>query len=161
MYTRAYDRAQSLLFGLWSGPSNRDEDFERAAEDVLLLDREGAGHPVGPLHIAETEPENPIPAPMQRKRLESAAEATSSNYYFCMVTRSRLVRGVITALSWFAPRQQAQYNGCRATFEEAVAWAEKHRPGVGPRLHELRREAREAARVRVGMAGERSGSGTS
>jgi hypothetical protein len=148
MYVRAYDREQSLLFGLWTGPSNTDEDYDRAAEDVLLLDREGEGRPDGVVHIAEADPENPIPTAAQRKQLTSAAEAATRAklYYFCMVTRSALVRGVITAISWFAPRRGTHHNGCRASFDEAVAWADMYRPGVADRLRELRRQARTAAR---------------
>jgi hypothetical protein len=147
MYTRAYDRERGLLFGLWSGPANTDDDFERAAADVLLLDREGEGQPEGVLHIAETDPDNPVPTAAQRRRLSSAAEVLCHVrvYYFCMVTRSALVRGVITALGWFASSRGDRRNGCRATFEEAVTWAENHRPGVAARLRELRREARQAA----------------
>jgi hypothetical protein len=147
MYTRSYDREQGLLFALWSGPSNTDEEFQRAADDVLLLDREGAGNPFGVFHIAETEPGNPTPNPSQRNTLAKAAAARTcpSGHFFCMVTSSTLVRGVITALGWFAPRREPDRNVCRASFDQALAWAEGHRPGVSARFHELRREAREAA----------------
>ncbi len=150
MYIREYDREQSLLFGLWTGPSNTDEDYDRAASDVLLLDREGEGRPDGVVHIAEADPENPVPTPAQRKRLTSAAEAANRAkvYYFCMVTRSALVRGVITAIGWFAPPRGTHRNGCRATFDEAVAWVEKYRPGVADPLRELRRLARGSVRSR-------------
>ncbi len=151
MYTPAYDRAQGLLYGLWSGPANTDEDYVRAAADVVLLDREGEGRPDGVVHLAEAEPDNPVPTPLQRKRLSDAAQAAhrAKVYYFCMITRSPLVRGVIIALGWFAPRKGTQQNGCRGSFEEALTWVERYRPGVGDRLRELRREAREQAHARA------------
>jgi hypothetical protein len=147
VYTRAYDRSRGLLFGLWSGAHNSDDDFDRAAADVLMLDREGADLPAGVVHIAETDDENPVPSQAQRKQLSRAAEAVSRSkvYYFCMVTRSPLVRGVITLLGWFAPRQGPHVNGCQADFETALAWAEKYRPGVSDRFRALRSEARAAA----------------
>ncbi len=147
MYTRAYDPSLGLLFGLWSGATNTDDDFDRAAADVAMLDREGEARPDGVVHIAESDPDNPVPSSSQRKRLADAAEGVTHSkvYYFCMVTRSAAVRGVITLLGWFAPRRGPQLNGCRATFEEALAWVEKYRPGLSDRLRELRLEARATA----------------
>lgn len=156
MYTRAYDRSRGLLFGLFSGATNTDDDFERAAQDVEMLDRDGKDRPEGVVHIAESDEENPVATASQRQRMSMAAEAVTHSkvYYFCMITRSAKVRGIITLLSWFAPRRGPQLNGCRATFDEALTWIEKYRPGLSDRLRELRQEARTAAAAGSAASGD-------
>jgi hypothetical protein len=147
MYTRAYDQDQHLLVTLFSGPSNLHDDFVRAAEDTVAADAHAAGFSAGVVHVTEIEPGNPTPDARCRKLLQDAVSRSTCapRYVVCFITSSAIVRGVITALRWFQPPRAPHVAHAFARFEEAIAFAEGHRPGTSKRLCELRSEARTSA----------------
>ncbi len=149
MYTRAYDKEQHLLVTLFSGRSNSVDDFERAARDVIAADADAAGAPAGVVHVAEVESGNPVPDAAKRKVLQDAViqSTRAPKYVVCLVTASTLQRAVLAALRWFTPVDVTHPSRGFARFEDAVAWAETHRPGIAARVLELRRAAREEAQA--------------
>ena len=147
MYTRAYDKSQHLMVTLFSGASNVYDDFVRAAEDTVAVDADAAGFSAGVIHITEIEPGNPTPDAKCRKVLEDAVNRSNRapKYVVCFITSSAIVRGVLTALRWFQPSTAPHLPHAFARFEEAIMFAETHRPGISKRLRELRGEARSLA----------------
>jgi hypothetical protein len=143
MYTRAYDKDRHLLVTLFSGRSNTYQDFQRAAADAVAADGDAEGSADGVVHIAEITPGCPPPDPRCRKLLQDAVQSATRapRYVACFITSSSLARGVLTTLRWFQPSNAPQVPRAFARFEEAVAFAETHRPGVAARLLELRSEA--------------------
>ncbi len=151
MYTSGQDIERSLLLQLWSGPANAGADLERAVAEMQRAAEGSSARGEKLVIVVEVEPGNPRPNSEERRRISRAVNAApkAPRCFLALVTASREIRSVVTALSWFI-RDPHVVRSAHATFEEAAAWVDERRPGVAARLRELRRDAwGEAARRRA------------
>lgn len=103
MYGHQMNTEEGLLVGLFSGPSNSDEDFTRYVESLLQGAKQSkSGKPQIAVLIVDRD--NPPPNAHWRKRI---ADATShiggDGALFVLSAESPLIRGVLTAINWIRP----------------------------------------------------------
>lgn len=145
MYTSLRDDSHALLVAVWSGTSNTDADYDAVIADLGASTLAGAKLSQPAVQLMFAHPENPTPTATQRQRLVNAVrESTGGKQFFAMVTPSILMRGVVTAVAWFAPPTHKA--SAHATLEEALAWVEEQRPGTSAGLRDM------AARLRREVA---------
>jgi hypothetical protein len=135
------------MVGVWSGSANTTEDYDHLVADMLAIDRAGAAASATVICVVEIDAENPRPTAVERRRISDTSRQAchAPRHYFALVTRSALVRGVMTAIGWLT-QPPGRTNVSHANLDQALAWAESKRPGAASRLTELYQEARRQAR---------------
>jgi hypothetical protein len=146
VFTLGYDRNFALGVFLFSGEKNTDDDFAAYCDSIewikaTLREKPGALAPCG---IAVADPGNPPPNAHWRRGI-AAVSATGfpRRTRYAMVSRSPLVRGVVTAINWLRPPPY-EVMVC-STFAEAVRWMEELRGVRLPLFDALLAEARDRA----------------
>ena len=148
MYTSMRDDAEGLLVAIWSGASNVDADYDAVVEDIAASSRAGVKTGAAVVRLMFADAENPTPNAAQRQRIVGAVRSDTGpkSQFFVMITPSILIRGVVTAIAWFAP--PTHKTSAHATLDEALAWIEERRPGVVARLREMSERVRTRAGAR-------------
>lgn len=142
MFTEASDAAHGVNVGLFSGRRNSDEDYARyvsgfAAHIASFREQE---HPV---YLLFADPETDSPGAAWRKKIAEASKDVPPHTLFLFVGGSRLARGVVTAVSWIAPR--AYETRIFEQWDDAVAYAREGRPVAAEVFARLLAEARAKA----------------
>lgn len=133
------DVARAAVVWLFTGPSNSDDDFERYVESIQRMQQIVRGRDA-PAGILVTDPGNPPPDARWRRQIAEASRDVDPNVLFALVSTSRIVRGVVTAINWIRP--PTYHVDTFSTFAQATAWIEEH-GGAAPHVFEgLLAEAR-------------------
>jgi hypothetical protein len=140
VFSMTFDRAFGIGVGVFSGPVNTAEDYERYCDAVKRLDELATTVPV-PAFALVLDRDSPRPDAVWRKRLAHARDGLRSKPLVALVTESALLRGAIQAAQWISPRPFPFVVVER--FDEAAAWIDGHRPGVSVLLTKLYQELRD------------------
>src|ERR1700722_20273730 len=98
MYTHASDETHAVLLGVYSGAKVAG-DIDRCVESMQRTDRIALGQKRGGLFVVVPEPQNASPNSRDRQRFAALKERCRAGpSLFVLVTRSSLLRGVITAV---------------------------------------------------------------
>jgi hypothetical protein len=120
----AWDLPEALIVWVFSGPVNSDADFEKYLASIRRLDAACKGRDL-PAGILVAEPGNPPPNAAWRLRMAEETRRLESRPLFALVSRSLLIRGVVTAINWIRP--PAYDFAAFDAFDAAVAWIESRR----------------------------------
>jgi hypothetical protein len=147
MFVCRIDERRGLIVWLFTGKTNTDDDFARYLASFAPADEASLRGPRPGIGIILVDDGNPIPDAKWRKRMAEASTTLKSNPIVFLATRSSVVRGVAIAVNWMRPPPYELV--VTATFEEAVAIAQKRRGEPLTALLVLLDEARtEAAKPR-------------
>jgi hypothetical protein len=91
------------------------------------------------------------PNAAQRKRIGAAAKRISRSYQV-LVTRSSVVRAIMTAIRWLSPSDENNHQASYATYEEARAWLVARAGLAGDMIDAVHADAREQLRAGAGAA---------
>jgi hypothetical protein len=90
------------------------------------------------------------PTATQRKQLGEASRKITRHYQV-LVTRSAVVRAIMTAIRWFYPAEQRKHQDTFATYEAARVWLVEHTGHPGEVFDKM------IAEVRAKASAERGG----
>jgi hypothetical protein len=151
MYVHAIDETNAVLLGIFTG-EKRTEDIERHAEAWERVDAIAHARGGGALFVIFPDVDYPAPNSRDRQRfaeLESVCLSAPST--LILVTRSALLRGILTAVAWMYPRNARFRSMACESFAEALTRAEEYRSGASAPLrameHSLRAGLKTASRV--------------
>jgi hypothetical protein len=102
------------------------EDHQRVYDAITALDQKGheRGHPIAMVFLVSSD--NPAPdADWRRRFAEQRKSLSSPRVFVSIVTRSAVMRGVLTAMNWMVPQPRHMTSLMHATFEECAAWVER------------------------------------
>ena len=103
MYGARLDAARGVMVGLFSGPSNGDDDYQHYVDSLLDADRTARPN-VAQIVVLVVDRENPAPSAQWRKKIADAtARVQSADVLFVLCAESPLIRGVVTAINWIRP----------------------------------------------------------
>jgi len=142
MYRHGYSRDEGVLLSVLSGASCTDEEWAAYLRDGHQAFEDARSRKEELLLVVLVEDGFGRPNAAQRKLIADGLakfQGTASSFFIC-VTKSTILRSVLTALSWVVtvPNQEQR---TAATFEEAVAHAEKRRGRKLPIISTLYRQA--------------------
>lgn len=143
MFCAAADETLGLHVFLFSGDEASDADFGAYVarlEALIAAPEHVSGSAVAVLIV---DAGSPAPNAVWRQRIAEVGGRAPAGTAFALVSDSALVRGVATAVQWLKPQPYARKTVGR--FDDAVAWLETLRPGVGERLHQLHANVRRQA----------------
>jgi len=153
MLSFAYSRSAGILLSFWSGSNNSDDDYERLLGAWARADDEGLRRFDGVVHVVVVSAENPLPDARQRRRLaDFQSRLRAQQTYIALVTKSPVVRGVITAIQWISRPANVETDAY-GTLDAAVRWLEHRRGGDMSVVPTLLREAQLQAQVAPAMIG--------
>ncbi len=125
MFTFSFDKNAGLMVGwLTAKPYfNEEEDY---AVLIDCIDRfQSSGKPGDPFKIIlMVDAEVPMPNATWRKQFAKTRTKTYFPFLFVTVTKSPLLRGVLTMVNWVSPPPVGSGTNSVETFEEAVQWLE-------------------------------------
>jgi hypothetical protein len=102
------------------------EDHQRVYDAIAGLDRNGheRGLPIATVFLVSSD--NPAPdADWRRRFAEQRKTLSSPRVFMSIVTRSAVMRGVLTAMNWMVPQPRQMTSVTHATFEECAEWVER------------------------------------
>ena len=140
--SKAYSGQASLLVLVFTGTDSSHAEYEvtvRAFEQLIsdAVDRTAIG-------IVVVAPEHAQPNAYWRKRFAEVHRTAKHPLYIGVITKSVLIRGVITAIDWLLRSQVNYHSQAFATFEDAVASYEKELRKPMDTLRVLYRQANDA-----------------
>lgn len=153
MYLLAYDRDAGLVVALSYGELTW-ADHVLSMETLDKLDRDGASGPQPLVTVLVIEPDAGTPTPQMRQDYAAAqGRMRAPKHLFLLVTTSKVVRGVITAVNWLRRPTASFHTEAFATFEQAAHYAEKERGTPLPKLSALLAEVerQRATRTRTAL----------
>ena len=125
MITIAYDPSLHVLCGRVSGPqSNAENEKLLAAVDELDRDGRAQKHPVA-FMLDLTNNVEPPDAHWRRRFADQRKRLGSPAVFISIVTTSRVLRGVLTAMNWISPEAPHVKSVHHATCDESAAWIEQ------------------------------------
>lgn len=142
MFTFAIDALYEAGVGVFSGATNDDADYERYVRALEDFSERWRDRPQ-PVFIQVVDRDNPPPNAAWRRRIAEASENAPPQTLYCFVSESALARGVLTAISWLAPRR-FETHVCR-DFDEAKAIVQERLGGSVAFLDALLEKARAEA----------------
>jgi hypothetical protein len=125
MIAIAYEPSLHVLCARSSGPQVSAEN-EKLVTALAELDRNGrtAKHVVA--FILDLVPgAEPPDAYWRRRFAEQRKGLEAPGVFIAIVTASRVMRGVLTAMNWISPEGPHVKTVLHATWEEAAAWVER------------------------------------
>jgi hypothetical protein len=148
MYVHAIDESSATLLGIFTGAKEPD-DIERNAHSMQRVDRIAQAQGRGALFVVVPDPEYAMPTSRDRQRfadIKDSCRATPS--LFILVTRSALLRGVITAVSWLSPSDERYRMTACESFAAVLARAGQYRSESPGSLRRMERELRGGLKMR-------------
>jgi len=143
MYVHAIDETHAVLLGIYAGAKSPD-DLDGCLESLLRADRIAHAQGRGALFVIAPDPEYPSPTSQDRQRFAAFNDSCrAAPNLFILVTRSPILRGVITAVSWLSPPNERWRSIACESLTEAVGRAGQYRNGCGGSLQRLERGLRE------------------
>jgi hypothetical protein len=120
----AYDRALHLLCARAFGRQVA-ADNEKLIAAVAELDRDGQADKRAIAFLIDLAPDAEAPDAYWRRRFAEQRRASAAPRVFnAIVTTSRLLRGVLTAMNWVSPEAPHIKSVHFATWDEAASWIE-------------------------------------
>jgi hypothetical protein len=124
MIAIAYDPSLHVLCARASGRQISSEN-EKVFAAIAELDRNGrAGKHVVAFILDLVPGAEPLDAYWRRRFAEQRKDLGAPGVFISMVTTSRILRGVLTAMNWINPEPPHVNSVHHATWEEAAAWVE-------------------------------------
>jgi hypothetical protein len=124
MIDLAYNPSLNVLCIRASGPQVASEN-EKLMAAVDELDRDGRTQKRPVAFILDLHPGAEPPDAHWRKRFaEQRKNMGAPRVFIAVVTTSRVLRGVMTAMNWISPDPPHVRSVNHATVEEAAAWVE-------------------------------------
>jgi hypothetical protein len=121
----AYDPTLHVFCARVSGTQTQG-DNEKLLAAVDELDRNGSAQKRRVAFILDLAPGVEPPSPHWRRRFaEQRKGMRSPAVFIAIVTTSRVLRGVLTAMNWISPEAAHVKSEHHATWEEAAAWVER------------------------------------
>lgn len=150
MFIEAADIEAGEVVWLFCGTSNTDADYQNYLDSIDRLIK-AAPTSVRPAGIQVVAPDSPPPNAEWRKRIaDHTRHFPRDDAMYCMVTRSTVIRGVLTAINWM--RRPNYAFAVRPTFDEAVAWIDQQRGHPARALPQLHEQAQAMANERLAQA---------
>ncbi len=157
MYFSKYQAETNLLVSRIVAGGDEAEDLQLHLERMVDATRETArgGPKAAVLVIFDKGHE--VPTPLLRKRIAEITGRRDFVLHLAIVTESRLLRGVLTALSWL---RRAHFDTTvEPTAHKAIRWLEEMRgeplPGLMPMLSAVNAQMVEATQKRAGDGARR------
>lgn len=125
MLRLSVDLRTHVMIASMSGGQTSAE-HQRVYTGIETLDRSGRelGQPIAMVFLVARD--NPAPdADWRRRFAEQRKTFGSPRVYLSIVTRSPIMRGVLTAMNWIAPQPPNMTSETHATFEECADWVER------------------------------------
>lgn len=141
-----------VLLSVFSGSSMSEADYEHALSDITRVDKLAAARKVPFVHVSIVEEGVPLPSPRWRKRFaDFSKEILSEQYYFVMVTKSVVVRGMLTAILWMTDQRTGHHSHVVSSLDEAQRWlggeigkSYEYMAAMKPRTHSPQEQSSEA-----------------
>jgi hypothetical protein len=116
--------AHVMIASMAGGQTSVDHAQVYAA--MAELDRSGREHRHSIAFVYLVSRDNPAPDAYWRRRFaEQRKTFGSPGVFLSIVTRSPVMRGVLTAMNWIAPQPPGMTSVTHATFEECAEWIER------------------------------------
>jgi hypothetical protein len=102
-------------------------DHEKVYAAIEDLDRRGhaQSRPIAMVYLVARDNVSPD-AHWRRRFAEQRKTFGSPHVYMSIVSQSPVIRGILTAMNWIAPRPGHVTSATHANFEESGAWIERH-----------------------------------
>jgi len=127
MYLHAIDASSAVLLGIYAG-RKLPQDIEDYAASVARVDAIAHAQGRGALIVIVPDREYPSPNSSDRLRFAfSKDSARSAPTLLILVTRSPLLRGVMTAVNWLSPPTERWHATACASFLDAQGHAREFR----------------------------------
>jgi hypothetical protein len=142
MYVHAFDETNAVLLGIFTGRKG-PEDLERHTEAWKRVDAVAHSQGKGALFVIFPDVGYPTPNSRDRQRfadLESAC--LSSPSALILVTRSALLRGILTAVSRLYPRNARWRSTACGSFDDALEHAAEYGSSARASLEAMERSLR-------------------
>src|SRR5262245_35748083 len=117
-----------------------DADWEQCIQAIQELDRNGVARRMGTLCLATVEVATRPNATLRRRIAEMRSSLQAPRRLVAAITRSPILRGVMTTLNWILPAPAEEEITFHESFEAAVYWGEERRGQKLPLLYEMQRE---------------------
>jgi hypothetical protein len=142
MYVHAIDPLNAVLLGIYSG-RKAPEDIEQYAQSQTRVDAIAYEQGRGALMVFVPDPEYPAPNSSDRLRFATLKDASrAAPNLVVLVTRSPLLRGVITAVGWLSPQNERSRATACDSFEATLEHAAKFRSSSVDSLRRMERMLR-------------------
>ena len=132
MFYGHLDPADGLAVWVFTPGQNSDSSWQEYCDAIRAAAR--IDHPA-PFGLQVIAPGSSDPPATWRRSIALAAAEVGERAAIAIVSRSVVVRGVLTAISWIRPPRYTL--SMVATLDEAVALADAGAPGRGKRAREL------------------------
>lgn len=142
MFQRLLDIPNGLAIWLFTRGENTDDDWKAYCDAIREAPRVLVGHP-SPFALQVIDPFSSDPTAKWRRQIAEASEGVPARATIAVVSQSRLVRGMILAISWLRPPTYAlRIVGSEA---EACDLAQLNCPGRSAIARDLVRRLRQEA----------------
>jgi hypothetical protein len=120
----AYDPSAYLLCAIAAGARTNAEN-EKLVHAIEELDRHGVAHDHSVAVALELAPgSEPLDAHWRRRLALQRQGMKAPRVFHSIITTSKVLRGVLTAMNWISPAPPHVKSVHHATREEAAAWLE-------------------------------------
>ena len=126
MYVAEIDLANAVLLGINRTPKKPDDIDLYAGAYARVADAATTGGKSA-VFIMIPEPGYPSPNSAERHRYAALKDGWSSPNLFILVTRSALLRGVMTAVSWLSPFTERQRAVACESFADVLVEVGRYR----------------------------------
>ena len=125
MFAFSFDKNVALMVG-WLTTKPYFHEQEDYAVLIDCIERyQNSGKPGDPLKIILlVDPDVPMPNATWRKQFAKTRTKTYFPFLFVTVTKSPLLRGVLTMVNWVSPPPAGSGTNSVESFDEAVQWIE-------------------------------------
>ncbi len=141
----ASDRATNMVVGIMTVDPRYDEDLDHEGyvEACLPPDAtpEELSRPRAVILVLDSR--CPPPSAKWRKKIADLRnDQPYAHYGFALITKSAVLRGVLTAINWISRASPRFDTAPFATFDEGAMWLERHWKHSAPVLNKLYQKAR-------------------
>jgi len=141
MFHGSVDIANGLAVWLFTPGQNTDLDWAAYCNAMGEVTRVLKGHPA-PFVVQVIDPLSSDPTAKHRREIAEVSMVVPSGSSIAIVSRSRIVRGVITAVSWIRPHAYTLH--VVSTERDAFVLADVDSPGRGAHARRLLERLRHA-----------------
>lgn len=142
MYAYASDEKAGVLTGVFSGVMS-EQDYEQSLIEMKRVDQQAAARGRPFVYVCVVDKDVPRPPAIWRKKFADANyNVQSGRFYFVMVTKSMLIRGVYTAVTWITAKREGQHYAVLGEVEQAQHWLQAQHHLECPDLNAMERQAR-------------------
>ena len=149
MYLHAIDEGHALLLGVYTN-TKQPQDVGQCVDSLHRVDAIAHAQGRGAIFVIAPDPGYPSPNSRDRQLFADLKDSCLAEpNALILLTRSPLVRAVITAVSWLSPPSDRWHDVACETFAEVITQTSKIRPESVAALERMERRLRGERRTRM------------